>query len=140
MALFKKKKPEVKQEVKKEKKGSKTAYKVLTGVRITEKATALQKDNSYVFKINPESTKMEIKKAVESLYNVNVVKVNLMNIKRRKKRLGRTTGWKQGYKKAVVFLKKGTSAPGILADIGPHLKNTQFSMFRPTKVKEILQS
>jgi hypothetical protein len=45
-----------------------------------------------------------------------------------------------GFLETVVFLKKGTSAPGILADIGPHLKNTKFSMFRPIKIKELLQS
>ena len=46
---------------------------------------------------------------------------------------------RMGFLENIVYLKKGTSAPGILADIGPHLRNTQFSMFRPTKVKEFLQ-
>ncbi len=45
-----------------------------------------------------------------------------------------------GFLETAVILKMGTSAPGILADIGPHLKNTQFSMFRPTNVKALLQS
>jgi hypothetical protein len=43
-----------------------------------------------------------------------------------------------GFLETVVFLKKGTSAPGILADIGPQLKNTQFSMFRPSNLKALL--
>ena len=47
---------------------------------------------------------------------------------------------RMGFLETIVYLKKGTSAPGILADIGPHLKNTHFSMFRPIKVKELLQS
>ena len=42
-----------------------------------------------------------------------------------------------GFLETAVFLKKGTSAPGILADIGPHLKNTHFSMFRPMNAKAI---
>ena len=45
-----------------------------------------------------------------------------------------------GFLETVTFLKKGTSAPGILADIGPHLKNTQFSMFRPASVKALLSA
>ncbi len=44
-----------------------------------------------------------------------------------------------GFLETVIFLKKGTSAPGILSDIGPLLKNTQFSMFRPSNVKALLQ-
>jgi len=47
---------------------------------------------------------------------------------------------RMGFLETIVFLKKGTSAPGILADIGPHLKNTQFSMFRPLNVKALLSS
>jgi len=47
---------------------------------------------------------------------------------------------RMGFLETIVFLKKGTSAPGILADIGPQLKTTQLSMFRPVHVKELLQS
>lgn len=45
-----------------------------------------------------------------------------------------------GFLETAVFLKQGTSAPGILADIGPHLKNTKFSMFRPKNVKALLSA
>ena len=45
-----------------------------------------------------------------------------------------------GFLETAVFLKKGTSAPGILADIGPHLKNTHFSMFRPMNAKAIFSA
>ena len=47
---------------------------------------------------------------------------------------------RMGFLETVVFLKQGTSAPGILADIGPHLKNTKFSMLRPMNVKALLYS
>ncbi|MBN2154781.1 MAG: DUF2110 family protein [Candidatus Lokiarchaeota archaeon] len=47
---------------------------------------------------------------------------------------------RMGFLETVVYLKQGTSAPGILADIGPHLKNTQFSMFRPQNIVELYQS
>ncbi len=45
-----------------------------------------------------------------------------------------------GFLETAIFLKKGTSAPGILSDIGPHLKNTQFSMLRPSNVKALRSS
>ncbi len=47
---------------------------------------------------------------------------------------------RMGFLETAVFLKQGTSAPGILADIGPHLKDTKFSMFRPKNVKTLLSS
>lgn len=90
------------------KKTSSTAYKVLISPHVTEKATELGERNKYVFKVWPNVNKIEIKKGVESLYGVDVVNVNIINIHRKKRRIGRRReGWKKGYKKAIVEVKKG---------------------------------
>ncbi|MDD5738413.1 MAG: 50S ribosomal protein L23 [Candidatus Pacebacteria bacterium] len=85
----------------------KIAPAVLSRPQITEKATLLQEENQYIFQVFKTATKPEVKKSVEEVYNVNVEKVRIINVDRKKKRLGRTTGWKKGYKKAIVTLKKG---------------------------------
>jgi len=51
--------------------------------------------------------KLEIKKAIEGLYGVDVLSVKVINIPKRRRRLGRITGWRKGYKKAIVKIKKG---------------------------------
>ncbi len=82
-------------------------YKVLKSVHITEKATELAEKNQYIFKVFENTNKQEIKKVVESIYKVDVVSVRIINIHRKKKRLGKSIGWKQGYKKAIIKVKKG---------------------------------
>jgi large subunit ribosomal protein L23 len=76
---------------------------------VTEKATYLMEENKYVFEVKPEATKPQIKAAVESLFEVEVAKVNTMNPPRKKRRVGRFIGYKPQYKKAIVTLKEGSS-------------------------------
>jgi large subunit ribosomal protein L23 len=106
-----KKRPEVKRvekEKKKEKKKiSKIAPRVLKEAHITEKATELTKENQYLFKVYPQANKKQIKKAVEELYGVKVTGVRIINIPKKPRRLGRISGFKKGYKKAIVAIKKG---------------------------------
>ena len=80
---------------------------ILKEPHISEKATALAKENQYVFKVYPKANKTEIKKAMENLYGVNVLSVNLIKIPSKRRKLGRTQGFKKGYKKAVIKIKKG---------------------------------
>ena len=76
---------------------------------ITEKATILSEQNKTVFKVHKLATKETIKKNVEKLFKVKVVKVNILNLKTKfKLRQGRISK-KKGYKKAIVTLKKGQS-------------------------------
>lgn len=92
----------------KAKKGEiKIAPGVLSRPQITEKASLLQESNQYIFQVFKTATKPEVKKAVEEVYGVNVEQVRIINVDRKRKRLGRTTGWKKGYKKAIVKLRKG---------------------------------
>lgn len=82
-------------------------YRVLQNPHITEKATNLVANNQYVFKVKKNTNKTEVKKVIESLYNVNVLEVNIINIHRRKRRLGRTMGHVPGYKKAIIKIREG---------------------------------
>lgn len=83
------------------------AYRILKEPRITEKATELGKEDKYVFKVYSGANKVEIKKAIEDLYGVDVLTVRIIKISSKRRRLGRTEGWRRGYKKAVVKIKKG---------------------------------
>ena len=76
---------------------------------ITEKATIMSEQNKTVFKVHPSANKKNIKKNIEKIFKVNVVKINIINIKSKYKlRQGRTSV-KKGYKKAIITLKKGQS-------------------------------
>ena len=83
------------------------AFRVLTEPWITEEATRLMELNKYVFKVSDRADKAEVKKAIKEVYEVEAVKVNIINIPRKFRIQGRTRGWKSGFKKAIVTLKEG---------------------------------
>jgi len=83
------------------------AFRILISPHVTEKATDLESQNQYVFKVFPRSNKIEIRKAIEEVYGVKVVSVNIINVPRKPRRLGKTMGWKKGFKKAIVKIKEG---------------------------------
>lgn len=74
---------------------------------LTEKARVLSKKGQYVFEVEKNANKNEIKKAIEDLYNVEVVNVKVLKIPGKQRTLGRISGWKRGYKKAIVRIKEG---------------------------------
>jgi large subunit ribosomal protein L23 len=76
---------------------------------VTEKATLLLEDNKYTFEVSPKATKPEIKAAIESLFDVTVVRVNTARPPLKKRRMGRFAGYKPHYKRAVVTLAPGDS-------------------------------
>ena len=80
---------------------------ILLSPHVTEKVTMMSKDNQYVFKVFPRSNKIEIRKAIEYLYNVKVIGVRIINVSAKKRRLGKSQGWKKGYKKAIIQIKQG---------------------------------
>jgi len=82
-------------------------YGILKEPHISEKATFLTDQNKYVFKIHSQANKIKTKKAIESFYGVKVKNVNIINIHRKKRILRGIKGFKTGYKKAIVTLKKG---------------------------------
>jgi len=71
---------------------------------ITDKATRLLENNQYSFIVNPSSNKITIKKTIEYLFNVKVIKVNTAHLPKKKKRVGKSIGYKPKYKKAIVTL------------------------------------
>ena len=74
---------------------------------ITEKSQAAQAEGKYTFKVDPKATKLEIKAAVEKIFNVKVTDVRTMNVKPNKRRVGRYTGLTNRTKKAIVTLAEG---------------------------------
>ena len=91
----------------KPKKISGQAYGVLKRPHVTEKATDSTLKDQYIFEVFSGSNKNQVKKAIEDIYGVDVVSVNIVNIPRKRKRLGRIEGWSGGYKKAIVRIKEG---------------------------------
>ena len=76
---------------------------------ITEKATSLSEHNKVIFKVRNDASKKSIKKNIEKIFKVKVIKVNIINLKEKKKiKQGKLTK-KSGYKKAIITLKKGQS-------------------------------
>jgi large subunit ribosomal protein L23 len=78
---------------------------------ITEKAVKQMEQNKFVFDVNPKATKIDIKAAVESVFDVKVLRVDTANPPRRKKRVGRFAGFKASYKRAIVTLPEGQTIP-----------------------------
>ena len=85
----------------------KDSYQILKNMLRTEKGTNLAVQNKYLFEVDKKANKLEIKKAIEDIYNVEVRKVNLVTMRGKVKRVrfkpGRTPDWK----KAIVTLKEG---------------------------------
>lgn len=74
---------------------------------LTEQSARLANLGKYVFVVEKEANKSEVKKAVETIYKVKVEKINILNQKPKKRRLGASVGRLPGTKKAVVTLASG---------------------------------
>ena len=87
----------------------KEPFDIIRTVRLTEKSTVLtDKGNKYVFEVNPAANKLEIKAAIESLFQKKVVSVNTANYAGKKKRERRADfGRRPHWKKAIITLKEG---------------------------------
>lgn len=83
------------------------AYESVRQPHISEKATYLAEQNQYTFEILSGCNKNEVKKSIEGIYNVNVLSVNVIKIPPKRRRLGKTQGWRKAYAKAVVRIKEG---------------------------------
>ena len=82
-------------------------FDVLIRPIITEKTTLLMQENKYTFQVPLTANKVEIRKAVESIFNVKVEKVATIRVLGKTKRMGRTMGKRSDYKKAIITLKAG---------------------------------
>ena len=82
--------------------------KILTPM-VTEKSTLLSEQNKIVFKVPFKANKTNLKKNIEKIFKVNVTKINVLNKQNRTKIVKGKKVKVQGYKKAIITLKKGQS-------------------------------
>ena len=80
---------------------------ILKAPVITEKSEIAKQDGKYTFKVDPKANKLEIKEAIEKLFNVKVTAIRTFNVKPKKRRVGRYTGLTNRTKKAIVTLAEG---------------------------------
>ncbi|MFQ5658201.1 MAG: 50S ribosomal protein L23 [Candidatus Methylomirabilales bacterium] len=84
-------------------------HQILRRPVVTEKGTALKEQNKYLFEVDRRANKVEIKQAVESLFNVKVAAIHTVAMRGKVKRLGRFAGRTSDWKKAIVTLREGHS-------------------------------
>ena len=84
-------------------------YDTIISPVITEKSSNMSTQNKVVFKVRDDANKKTLKKNIEKIFKVNVVKVNIINQKSKLKMKQGKKSIKSGYKKAIVTLKKGQS-------------------------------
>lgn len=104
------KKEEVKIEVpkvEKRKSSMSSVYNIISKPHVSEKSTDLAEINQYTFEVFPNMNKNKVKEAVQAIYGVDVLSVNMINVPGKKRRIGRSEGFKKGYKKAIVTIKAG---------------------------------
>ena len=74
---------------------------------VTEKSETAKQTGKYTFKVDSKANKLEIKEAIEKLFNVKVTSIRTINVKPKKKRVGRYSGLTNRTKKAIVTLQEG---------------------------------
>ena len=84
-------------------------YDIIFAPIITEKSAAMEAERKYAFKVDVRANKTQIRQAIEQIFNVKVESVNTVNVKPKKKRVGRYTGKTNKVKKAIVKLSEGSS-------------------------------
>lgn len=83
-------------------------FDVLRAPKMSEKTLSLKEEaNQFAFEVDQRANKIQIKESVEKSFKVSVLKVRTMNVRGKKKRLGRYQGLKSSWKKAIVTLKEG---------------------------------
>jgi large subunit ribosomal protein L23 len=87
------------------------ASQVIIRPVVSEKSYVLAAADKYTFRVHPNAHKTQIRQAVESLFDVNVVEVRTMSVKSKPKRRGTTAGRTRSWKKAIVQVAAGQSIP-----------------------------
>jgi large subunit ribosomal protein L23 len=80
---------------------------VLLAPVVSEKSYSFIHQNKYTFKIHPDAHKTQVRQAVEELFGVKVLNVNVLKVQSKPKRRGTFKGTKPGWKKAIVQLRAG---------------------------------
>lgn len=84
-------------------------YDIIFAPIITEKSASMENEGKYVFKVDVRANKMQIKQAIEKIFNVKVESVNTMNTHPKMRRVGKYSGKTNRYKKAIVKLASGST-------------------------------
>lgn len=84
------------------------AHEVLLGPLVTEKTAMLSDHNILVLRVASDANRVAIRNAIKALYNVTPTKVNIMNVRGKRVRFGRTMGKRKDWKKAVITLPEGS--------------------------------
>lgn len=83
-------------------------WEIIKGPIITEKSNdLLEKENKYTFKVALDANKVEIKQAIEAIYNVKVVDIATIRVLPKHRRVGKYDGFRSAYKKAICKLADG---------------------------------
>ena len=98
------------------------AEEVIIKPIITERSSEDLQEGKYTFKVNKKATKIEIAKAVEKLFEVKVLKVNIISVKGKEKRVGAHKGMTSDWKKAIVTIDTNPSEKTYLAKGGKEVK------------------
>jgi len=85
----------------------KNAYEIIKRPLITEKTTKLVDQGKYTFEVMQGVNKVEVKKAIEEIFKKDVVKVNIINVRKKERRVGKHDGFRPAVRKAIVTLEKG---------------------------------
>ena len=91
----------------------KAAQDIIIAPVVTERAMGGFADKKYTFKVANDATKIDIARAVEELFGVEVEKVNTMSVNGHSRRMGRYEGMTSSWKKAIVTLKKDSKTIGF---------------------------
>lgn len=93
-----------------------TAWDIIRRPKLTEKGTRLREEQvrrkksgeTFIFEVHPDANKYMIRKAVEEIFGVEVLHVRTINMQGKKRRYGRSEGYRSSWKKAYVTLKPGS--------------------------------
>ena len=102
---------------------------------VTEKSSDGIQEGKYTFKVNKKATKVDIKNAVEKLFEVKVLNVNTVTVKGKEKRVGRNVGKTSDWKKAIVTIDTNPSDKTYLAKGG---KETKIATKYKTSIDEFM--
>ena len=101
------------------------AEEIIIAPIVTEKSNDGLQEGKYTFKVNKKSTKIEIRNAVEKLFNVKVLSVNTINVNGKKKRVGVHEGKTSDWKKAIVTIDMNPKNKTYLSKGGKEVKGTK---------------
>jgi len=86
-----------------------TAYDIVLRPVISERSMDDAQERKYTFKVHVDANKTQVKDALEEIFDIRIAKVNIMNVKGKKKRQNRNVGYTSASKKAIVTLAEGSN-------------------------------